>query len=114
MPILCLTKRVLRIVAIPFALYLILVIVRLLGATVDALFPNPRFTSYQADSVVGGKRTIGYCREVAKLPHGLVDDARKRRSSCGPRLRLSCMSDQDFSLRALSTLDTAFVKEILP
>src|SRR6266850_8382713 len=95
MPICCLTKRVLRIVAIPFALYLILVIFVYLGQRSMLFFPTHASLPTKLTPWLDGNRTIGYCREVPNastvwlMMHGNAGQAADR------DYVLSRMSDQD-------------------
>ena len=95
MPNCHLIKRVLRIIAIPLALYLVLVAVvyffqRSLLCFPTHLTPSTRLTPWS-----DGKRTIGYCREVPNahtvwlMMHGNAGQAADR------DYVLSRMSDQD-------------------
>jgi hypothetical protein len=95
MPICRLIKRVLRIAAIPFALYLVLVTVVYFRQRSMLFFPTHVAPSSRLTPWSDGNRTIGYCREVPNartawlMMHGNAGQAADR------DYVLSRMSDQD-------------------
>ena len=90
-----LTKRVLRIAAIPLALYVLLVVVVYSQQRAMLFFPTHDAPSSGLTPWLDGKRTIGFCREAPNartvwlMTHGNAGQAADR------DYVLSRMSDQD-------------------
>ncbi|HZL42753.1 MAG TPA: alpha/beta hydrolase [Verrucomicrobiae bacterium] len=90
-----LIKKVLRILAIPFAVYLVLVLVVYFRQRSMLFFPSHASISSRLAPWSDGSRTIGYCREVPHartvwlMLHGNAGQAAER------DYVLSRMSDQD-------------------
>ena len=95
MPVLRLIKRVLRIVAIPFAVYLVLVATVYFRQRSMLFFPTHAAPSTRLAPWLDGNRTIGFCRVVPNahtvwlMMHGNAGQAADR------DYVLSRMSDQD-------------------
>jgi hypothetical protein len=96
-----LIKRALRIVAIPFALYLVLVGLVYFRQRSLIFFPTHGQPSMRLKPWLDGKRTIGFCREVSNpqtvwlMTHGNGGQA----------------SDRDYVLNRLSDQDSLYVLE---
>ncbi|HWX19387.1 MAG TPA: alpha/beta hydrolase [Candidatus Binatia bacterium] len=96
-----LIKRVLRILAIPFALYLVLVAVVYFRQRSMLFFPGHSARSTRLAPWLDGNRTIGYCREAPKprtvwlMMHGNAGQA----------------ADRDYVLGRMSEQDSLYVLE---
>lgn len=101
MPICHLIERVLRIVAIPFAVYLVLVTVVYFRQRSMLFFPTHAAFSARLTPWSDGNRTIGYCREVPNahtvwlMMHGNAGQA----------------ADRDYVLSSMSAQDSLYVLE---
>jgi len=101
MPISRWIKRVLRIAAIPFALYLILVLVVYFRQRSLMFFPTHFASSSKLAPWLNGKRIVGYCREVPNpntiwlMTHGNGGQA----------------ADRDYVLSRISDQDSLYVLE---
>jgi hypothetical protein len=101
MPIYRLIKHVLRIAAIPFAVYLVLVTVVYFRQRSMLFFPTHAAFSSRLTRWLDGNRTIGYCREVPNahtvwlMMHGNAGQA----------------ADRDYVLSTLSVQDSLYVLE---
>src|SRR5215831_21008460 len=96
-----LTKRVLRVAAIPFAVYLVIAAVVFFWQRSLLYFPAHGASSTSLTPWLDGKRTIGYCREVPNartvwlMMHGNGGQA----------------ADRDYVLSRMSDHDSLYVLE---
>lgn len=101
MPLCRLVKRVLRVLAIPFGVYLLLVAVVYLRQRSMIYFPSHTAPSTQLTPWSDGNHTIGYCREVPNahtiwlMTHGNAGQA----------------ADRDYVLNRMSEQDSLYVLE---